>query len=283
MQKQQKLPQKDVFMRRFFKLKLLVLGIVLTNSQLSFAGNETANFEASAKIENFCSIQASDVNFGVVALPLTAQSANAQMKFLCSNNTPYKVDLTYGNYVTTKSTTTIKYFHSWMTGDARHTYYVYNDVGNSIGYISCGFAGIYTGKVYISNPEMAKIYQYPQSARWYNDVNKVCQSDGTAAGTKPTGWEGAYNASSSQPVGGIKNSEFGLMSGTQKGDKLAYSFTLPEDSSKAWSKGFNSYNATGIGSEQIIDVNAKIVLNKSSSTYVAQDVYLDNVTAEITY
>ena len=63
----------------------------------SFAqSNVKNNFEASANIESFCKIETQDINFGVVALPLTAQSANAQMNVLCSNATAYKVDLEYG-------------------------------------------------------------------------------------------------------------------------------------------------------------------------------------------
>lgn len=54
-------------------------------------------------------------------------------------------------------------------------------------------------------------------------------------------------------------------------------------SAKIWSKGLNSHKGTGVGAEQKIAVNAKIVPEKSSSKYVAQDTYLDTVIATITY
>lgn len=113
-------------------------------------------------------------------------------------------------------------------------------------------------------------------------MKKTCVSDNTLAGTKPTGWIGAYNASGQQQVG-AGPAEFGYMSGVQKANKLAYKVKLPNDSTKTWTKDLNSYNAKGIGAEQTINVNAQIVPDKSTSKYVAADIYLNNIIAEIIY
>lgn len=268
-------------MRKNIFTQLIFSGIFLTSIQVSFASDVNNNFEASEKIENFCSIQANDVNFGVVALPLTAQSANSQMRILCSNNAPYKVDLAYGNYASgiILDGYTIEYNY---TND-NHSVHSINDSSNKpYAVLSCGYSPYYLGKVYITGPNFAKIYGYT-SGVWQADTKKICTSDGTKAGTYPTGWVGAYNAPGQQPLNISTASEFGSMSGTQKGDKLAYKITLPNDSAKTWTKSVNAYSSIGVGTEQLITVNAQIVPDKSSSKYIAQDVYIDNVTAEITY
>lgn len=73
------------------------------------------------------------------------------------------------------------------------------------------------------------------------------------------------------------------MTGTFKGDKLAYQVTLPGDSSKPWIAGLNSYEAIGIGSNQTIEVNAKLVPEASSSSHIAADTYLDTIVATVSY
>lgn len=274
--------------------KIVIASILaLVGSSAIAQSSAKENFETSAKIENFCSIQANDVNFGVVSLPLTAQSANAQMRVLCTNNTPYKVDLHYGQYVSGEGGSTdgytIKHHSSDLTSSA---YFIFNSSMIGIGLLSCGYGDLF-GKVGIHNfayaymteeesTRLTRLYGYPTSG-WYTDTKNLCTSDNTKEGTKPTGWVGAYDALGFQPLGGVGYSEFGSMSGAQKGDKLAYKVTLPNDSSKTWTKGLNSYNSTGIGTEQMITINAQIVPDKSSGTYVAQDVYIDNITAEVTY
>lgn len=73
------------------------------------------------------------------------------------------------------------------------------------------------------------------------------------------------------------------MTGALKGDILAYKITIPGDITKVWNTGNNAYTSTGTGAEQVIDINAQIVPAKSSSNYLAQDSYLDTVTAVIAY
>lgn len=261
--------------------KTLIYSLLLTIfSSANAEGNISKNFETKAKIEKFCSIQTNDVAFGVVALPLTAQAANSQMRVLCTKNTPYKIDLNYGQYVPSENSN--QYTINYVSSNNEYNYYVVSNSSGSIsGALLCGYAGSFLGKASPNKIEIAKIFG--SSTLWQQPNTGICTSDNTKEGTKPAGWEGAYNKTGTQPAGGIKKSEFGFMSGAQKGDKLAYSFTLPEDSSKAWSKGFNSYDSTGVGIEQIINVNAKIVPNKSSSKYIAADIYMDSITAEIIY
>lgn len=262
-------------------LRIFLISIFFSSSIL--ANNNYNNFETSAKIENFYTIKASDVNFGVVNLPLTAQSANSQMRVLCSNNTPYKIDLIYGQYIDENinaSGYTISYDNS-TSFSYYNVYNIYDPTGKKFGTLYCGL-GLTTGEVRFNSTKTANFYGYTILTS-QPDTNKICQSDGTRTGTYPTGWAGAYNLGGQQNIADSNTAEIGSMNGSQKGDKLAYKITLPQDSSKTWTKGLNTYNATGVGAEQIININAQIVPDKSSSKYIAQDVYLDNITAEVSY
>lgn len=84
---------------------------------------------------------------------------------------------------------------------------------------------------------------------------------------------------------GIKREKikaFYLM-GATKGDVLGYKITLPNDSTKIWIKGMNEYSAKGTGSLQKFTVNAQILPEDSSSKYVAEDIYVYTLTAEVSY
>lgn len=66
--------------------KIILTSILALSGTIAFAqSTEKGTFESSAKIESFCQINAQDINFGVVNLPLTAQGANAQMRVLCTD------------------------------------------------------------------------------------------------------------------------------------------------------------------------------------------------------
>lgn len=289
--------------------KIIVASLLAMVGSSAFAQSSSkGDFEASASIESFCQINANDINFGVVILPLTAQSANAQMNVLCSNNTPYKVDLEYGgNYVGQSSigtsdvqgvTATMSYKRKdeleQKDGRYQAGYRLFKD-GAPIGqgkpltnpsYDTMDFHlfddGINSGDFYCTTNRIGQIFFYTTEAAklvnnttaintWLTDKNGLCDT-------------GRLNQSNFVKLfGGGSPSDKGLMIGTFKGDKLAYQITLPGDSSKPWIAGVNSYTSTGVGSNQVIDMNAKIVPSASSSSYIAADTYLDTVIATVSY
>lgn len=83
------------------KTKILLKASLITASMYFFTTSAMANealndFKASAKIESFCKINTQDINFGVINSPLTSQSGSSEMNVLCSNKTPYEINLSYG-------------------------------------------------------------------------------------------------------------------------------------------------------------------------------------------
>lgn len=252
-----------------------------------------------------CLINANDINFGVVSLPLSQQSSSSEMKIRCSNKVAYKVDLTYGGkYFTPGSVNTdgiVSYkqsYHVENEAGVRYGYRLFkNDNPLSMGDVitqdglttalNLGFTvnelgDMNYGDIYCNSTLPGKIgYRTSEAATLLNlEPNKkntwITDSSGFCSG-------GRINKSVFVSKFGNVNLEIGLMKGAVKGDRLAYKITLPSDSSKVWSKGVNAYNATGTGVEQNVIINSIILPASSSSLYVSQDVYLDNVTAEISY
>ena len=266
--------------------KNILTGILLSStlfSGYSFAqSSANNNLEATAKVVVSCSIIADNINFGVLSSPLVSQSSNSNMNVLYNNNASYKIDLAYGGIYGAGGSVNPNYdiAFNYSTGSYNY-YYIYGKSNNNVGFFACGFAGSEVGKAYFSNATVAGIYGY-SSTSWIVDTKKVCTSNGTATGTSPTGWVGAYNVSGKQPVGAAAYN-YGVMAGAVNKNSVAYSISVPGDASKVWNLGNNSYTATGNGLNQSIPLNAKIIPGSSSSLFPAQDFYLDTVTATITY
>lgn len=247
------------------KLTILASIFAVFTSQ-AMASDSKTNLTASANIENFCNIQATDINFGVLASPLTSQTANGQVDVLCSNNTPYVIELAYGENAGT--TGTGGYTYSFVVNQPTWTQAsIYDSNKNLIGDIACDTSG----RIGFSTQALASLYGYenfPIMSIIY-DTKQACSGR-------------TFNMTTFNNLS-PKNPSNGIMKGLVKGDSLAYLITVPNDSTKTWATGFNNYSAVGNGQRQTITTNAKIVVDKSTSTYLAQDSYLDTVILTIKY
>ena len=257
-------------------LKLIIPAILSLLISQSFAQTTATNTtKATAQLAASCTIKANNVSWGALILPLTSQSATGNMDVLCNKGAPYSIDLAYGGIYGAGSTATgytIAFYSNNATG------ILYNVSGYGSAGMGCGL-GTYAGQSWFANLTIANLYGSNTTGWQVN--NKACVGDGTLAGTRPTGWVGAYNAAGRQSIGGPAYS-YGLISGV-KGDQIGYSIEVPGASSKVWNFGVNSYAATGTGVSESIPVKATLIPGKSTSTYPAPDLYSDTVTATITY
>lgn len=254
----------------FKKVNYLAFLTTTFLSSTSFAGDINANLNTTAQIESFCQINAADINFGVVNLPLTAQTANSQMNVMCSNATAYKVDLSYGGiYGSGGGNDGVNYTFVKNSGfPGVQIWYAYAD-GKHIGRFNC-----------YSNQE---IYLHTDATAIANklglEVSKTYYDNGKYGLCSGTSVHYGLASKLSQ----VSAYNYGIMKGTMKGDKLAYAITIPNDSTKVWNKGINSYSLIGTGINQVIEMNAKIIVDQSSSKYIAADTYLDTITANVSY
>lgn len=263
--------------------KIIISLLSISLLGLANASEQGGELKSTATMNATCSISTDSINFGVVATPLMIQTANNEINVLCNNNLPYTIDLTYGGiYGQGSSGSGYNIAHSYEFL-YENQYTIYNNTGVVQGTITCGFGGVYQGKVHFSNATIASLYGSTWSSGVSPDVNGACTSNNTRAGTYPKGWTGSYNSKEKQSIGGKIGYDYGVMTGISKGDALAYSIAVPDDSNKVWNAGVNSYKATATGEIQTIPMNAKIVPDKSASKYPAPDMYLDTITAIISY
>lgn len=259
--------------------KILLAGMLSILGTSTMAQNSAkSDFEASANIESFCQINAQDINFGIIQSPLTEQSANGQLNVLCSNKTSYAVEMNYGNSINVASSeNSTNIFSVTISGVSKNDYKIYiNDkplTNDSYDVVCNAYNGLH-----IMNQTTFNFYghtgTYQIGVTNYNDFKSLCNKGS---------W--SMNMTNFQTIAKSAklSSEFGIMTGSLKKDLLAYVITTPYDSTKIWSKGINNYQSTGTGTEQTIPVNSKIVVNKSSSKYLSEDMYTDTVTASIVY
>lgn len=227
------------------------------------SGGINGEMKSTATIENSCLIAAENINFGQVVAPLANQGAQSQMRVLCSKNTNYTIDLAYGGV----------YGSGGGMGDGSF-WLIENRVGGTyIDYVRYAYfntSGTKTGEVVCRNG--------------FKEGNEgTTPKDVTCRGYTLSPYESVTWGSPARAEGNSIAYNYGAMNGGLKGDKLAYKITVPGDISKVWNVGNNSYTEKGTGEAQVIDINAQIVPTKSSSLYPAQDMYMDTVTAIISY
>lgn len=207
-------------------------------SQPVLAATSTNSTKATAQLVASCTINASNVSFGTLLLPLSNQPATSSMTVLCSNGASYTIGMAYGGVYGTGT---------GVTGNL--------PLQSAVQYpswASCNYSGSINGQNYTSTQN------YTLSYYW----NYGCPANYTYSSP-------AYN--------------YGLMTGTVKGDKIAYSIQVPGNPSQVWNSGNFSYTATGTGSSQSIPVKATLVPGQSSSSYPAPDMYMDTATATINF
>ena len=230
---------------------------------LANANEKTGDLKSSATMQATCSISVNPIGFGAVATPLLSQTAQSEMSVKCSNTSAYTIDLAYGGIYGTGSSP-INYNVTIQKTYSNFTSYNISNTDGIYGGLSCHASG----EVVFNNMNTAKAYGSNIAEVWVRDTFGACN--------------GQYIKSNTLTVAGSGYSH-GVMNGISKGDSLAYSIALPSDANKVWNKGNNAYSSTGNGDNQTIALNAKIVPDKSSSKYLAPDMYLDTVTAVISY
>lgn len=261
------------------KTKILFKASLITASMYFFTTSAMANealndFKASAKIESFCKINTQDINFGVINSPLTSQSGSSEMNVLCSNKTPYEINLSYGGKYAEYKPSSISINskeYSLISIKSNEATFAENGVSmekTSYSFRCSSTLGIIFTKKY-EHIFQGLGYNLVYTGSWVADSKGVCISDKIS-----TTFLNKFSGT---------GYDYGVMNGSFKGDALAYRVTIPGEPNKVWQKGSNSYKNIGTGEIQTIPVNASLVPDKSTSKYLAQDTYLDTITASISY
>ncbi|WP_279211845.1 spore coat protein U domain-containing protein [Delftia acidovorans] len=223
----------------------------------ALAGTTNTATKTTATLAASCTISANSISFGMLMLPLTTQSASSTMSVLCNKGATYKIDLAYGGIYGSRGDSYMT-FSAWESSGWVNVYNFYT-------------SGVFAGRLEC---------QWNGSTEWATGYSSQVPIK-TCFNHAPTGWIGNPTTPGSQAI--IKTYDYGMITGAGNGSQVAYSIEVPGDPSKVWNTGINSYDSTGIGVNQIIPIKASLVPGKTSSSYPAPDIYMDTVTATITY
>lgn len=259
--------------KKLFIFSLTAAALSIVNNS-AIANDIDHNFIASANIQSFCKINTQDINFGVINSPLTSQNSSSEMNVLCSNKTPYEIDLSYGGEYAEYKPSSVRINskdYSLISIKTSEATFAENGVSmekNSYSFRCSPTLGILFSKKY--EPIFQGLgYNIVYTGNWVSDSKGICNADKIS-----TGFLNKFSGT---------GYDYGVMNGSIKGDALAYRVTIPGDINKVWQKGNNSYKNIGTGENQSIYFNVSLVPDKSTSKYLAQDIYLDTVTATISY
>lgn len=235
----------------------------------------TTSNKATATLSATCSISAQSVNFGSLILPLTSQSANSQINLLCTNKSPYTIELSYGGIYGSGSIASGYTMGYYAGGNGNvNIYNIYNTDSSKMGTLAC----YSNGTIQVLGAGVPTIFGYPAAGN-YTDTNGTCNTSSMT----PKDWVGAYNTPGTQSISSGLSYDYGMITGAAKGNQLAYSIAVPYSPTKVWNKGVNSYTSAGTGVLDSIPLKATLIPSKSSSSYPAPDMYSDTVTATINY
>jgi spore coat protein U-like protein len=233
-------------MKHYKSIAIFSLSLILslTGNIARAAGTSTANPKATAVISSSCQISAQNLAFGNLVLPISAQSASSTMTVLCSKNAAYTIGLAYGGvYGTTSQNVTATYNLTGYTS------------GNGYTYQTCLYSATYDGNTYTKSVG--------------NNGNAPWGYCPTTSGTKVISTASVYT--------------YGKMIGVAKGDNVAYSIQVPNQPSQIWNAGNYNYTGTGTGLNQTLPVVGTLVPAQTSNNYPSPDMYVDTVTATVSF
>lgn len=235
----------------FKAISMAALSLSLILPNISFAGTNSANTQATATLSSSCTISAQNLAFGSLVMPLSSQSASSSMSVLCSKNHAYTVGLAYGG--------------------------IYGQGGSTLGYI---LRTNDNGQEYLSNSS-GTMGSNVMTSCGSPDCNPYPGSTLQSVGTINCGVGGSnctlYAATTSTVY------SYGKMIGVAKGDTIGYSIQVPGNPGQVWNTGNSVYSSTGTGATQTIPVVGTLVPAQSGSTYPTPDMYMDTVTATVNF
>jgi spore coat protein U-like protein len=228
-------------------LSLVIAPVFAITNQAG--NNSTASTQATATVSATCTIQANNLSFGSLVLPIASQGASTSMNVLCSKNASYTINLAYGGVYGSGSSVATgtlgsagNYFNnSWIGGTG---------ISYSEGYCAYNVAG--------------------QTDSYYTIAPNMNQADN-------------YGCAKTAQLTIGKSYSYGVMTGVANGDSIAYSIQTPGNASTVWNTGLGSYTATGTGISQSIPVTGTLLPSQSTSPYPSPDSYLDTVTATVSF
>jgi spore coat protein U-like protein len=112
---------------------------------LAQAGGVSASTQATAAISANCTISATDISFGTIALNKTTNMANGAIRVLCTKNSNYSIGMSFGTPDPNGYTLNGKYNDGMMIGENYHDVVTYAITSSNGAPYSWGLQGAVVG------------------------------------------------------------------------------------------------------------------------------------------
>lgn len=250
-----------------------LLALSLSIMSLSAVAQVTpvnTNIDIKALIDPGCFLNADDINFGVLAMPITNQSASSNMRVLCSKDTNLSIEMVYGASYGGGSVSGTFTAERVGSGDSFNVYNIYKDgvkYTQSVSDIYC----MPNGELYLDSWEIAYLY---------NDLYKDEYSAG--GGFDPKGNICSGTQINTETLAALGVPSQGTLTGITSGDQIVYSLEVPNSSTKVWNST-NKYPIVATGVEQSIPMKANIKSSENPTYRMSPDMYSSILTVVLTY
>lgn len=246
---------------------IVALAILSSVSTMSLAQvSSNSNIELSANVDAGCFLEADNINFGVLMMPLTDSSSQSNVKVLCSKGSSLKIQISYDNKISGSSST---YSYTKLSDIE----YMINKNGTSIGGIRCYYDSSLTfidsnrNLTFVSN-EVADIFGLQYNVRVAYITDNIC------SGTQ-------INVQNFNKKTGNMFAKSGVLQGVSSVEQIKYTIKNPSNNN-VWTMS-NDYSILGSGIQQTIPLVADIKRAENATHRLTPDTYQSTLTVILNY
>jgi spore coat protein U-like protein len=249
-------------MKKIIKLTALASAIL---SPTLVSAQATSSMEVSATVETGCFIEADNINFGSLIIPISTQTAQSDMRVHCSKGSNLSIQINYNGQISNGYTLSRELYRPQGNGPE---YNVIDSNNNFLGVVACGNRSNYSGYVAFSNQTVASLYNLDVGNYvngWRVDTTNVCN----------------HTTQTPNPPLNTLNGQ-GVLTGLVGGEQIKYSVEVPNNESVVWNS-INKYNIVATGLKQSIPMKAKIVALGNPTHRMTADSYTGTMDVVLTY
>lgn len=256
---------------------ILALAILGSLSASAFAQDpRNSDIKVTADIHAGCDLTAENINFGVLMMPLTNSTAQANMNVKCSKGANLEIAINYSENASSSSSNLSNYRLEYSTGSGADgdAVKIYDANDNTIlGALNChrnptgagwsGIAGVELKSGFFNSIGLPSTI----TGNWQPDTYGVCSE--TPEGLKLN-------------TAVLLGTSIGALTGLTSGEQIKYSLSLPGNDSQIWSSS-SKHTVSATGVEQTIPMKANIKRADNPTYRMTPDTYQSILTVVLTY
>ena len=258
---------------------ILTLAILGSLSASAFAQDpRNSDIKVTADIHAGCDLTADNINFGVLMMPLSDSTAQANMNVKCSKGANLEIAINYSENASSSSNSNYRLEHRSNYDGLGEYIQIYDANDNTpLGVIQChrnptgaGWAGIATGESkigFLNSIGVPNTQSGLTQSGWSSDTNGVCVE--TSEG---------FKINTDIFTGG----SIGALIGLTSGEQIKYSLSLPGNDSQIWSNS-SKHTVLATGDNQTIPMKANIKRADNGTHRMTPDTYQSILTVVLNY